>query len=283
MHSVPEEEPQLHSQHVSSRENTPPNNINSKKKKKKTRKKRASTLKESELEASYQLDEEKNDYPHETQVMKINGYQYDSKNSKRMENRLEIDHNNSMNNISHSSVQEVMLTQRFTENESDSDVTTELPVPTTLNNKHISRDQHVNQSMDSLELKANANLFVNDIMSRAIFEVKRNSIINDGVHDNERKHQSNSNGEESKRSVSTDRNNGSNFDESRRTQQNSGIGHTTRDSGDGESTTNFLPGCVNNADEDECKREKEAADKRARSVVDQILSNALFVVKNENT
>ena len=201
---------------------------------------------------------------HETPIMKINSHHNDSKdNHSGMGNRLIINH--PPNDKSLDSVQEVMLSQRFTENESDSDVTTELPAPTAVNNRYISRDQTVNQSVDSLQLKNNANLFVNDIMSKAIFEVKRNSLVDeDGSHGHQHKYQMNGICE---------------------VKPNHGRIHL--DSEGEQSNTHYLPGCVNNDDDEEDEekimREKEAADKRARSVVDQILSNALFVVKNENT
>ena len=280
---VPEEE--RYSPQGSSRENTPPSNVRNKNNtnKKKTRKKRTSTVEESEMEAS-----EENENENETPVMKFNGYTNDSKdNHSGMGNRLIINH--PPNDQSLDSVQEVMLTQRFTENESDSDVTTELPATTAVNNRQISRDQDVNQSVDSLQLKNNANLFVNDIMSKAIFEVKRNSLVEDGGHGDQHKHQTDSNaGDFLPGSVSnTERYNinGHTVNKAYINDKNRiKHGHTHLDSEGEESNIHYLPGYANNDDdEEESKREKEAADKRARSVVDQILSNALFVVKNENT
>lgn len=270
---------------------------NTKNKKNVLRKKRASTLKESD-----EPEETANNHRQQTQIMRVNGNVQTYENS---DSSMRVHQHDSIR-VQHDSVQEIMLTQNFTENESDDEDDEIGDVTRPRRSKNNATSNGVNRSMtsDSLELRTNANLLVSDIMSQAILKVKRDSLIeSSGGANNDfstgQTHPAKSKREESMDylpgSVTATENtsikffNGSNGIARFQQQQphHNSNGHTVYDNRDGYGeTTNqdFIPVCLSSdAEDEETKREREAADKRARSVVDQILSNALFVVKNENS
>lgn len=120
-----------------------------------------------------------------------------------------------------------------------------------MNKKSRDQNNKLNESVDSTHLRSNANFLVNDIMSKAMLQVQEDE-------NDEKSHEQNTH-DSPKHSTKEDQR------------------LNTRNE---PQPPVYLPGSVANDDENSTS---VVVDERARTVVDQILSNALFVVKNENT
>ncbi|XP_066922672.1 surfeit locus protein 6 homolog [Clytia hemisphaerica] len=225
VNSVPEEGTPSPKDHILCEQNTTPQNIVKKKTK---RKKKHTPVQELENENENESESERtyNEYsPNKTSNQKL---EYD-------QNLVEI-------------------LRLSTDSE---DLEKENQILEDMNKQSRDQNNKLNASLDSTHLRSNANFLVNDIMSKAMLQVK-----NDETEDKNDENRSPQTTADLPKHSSTLK------DEQRINTRNE------------PQPPVYLPGSATNDDENSAS---VVVDERARTVVDQILSNALFVVKNENT